>query len=212
MAAQSLRLSALVALLLPLGSPAAGQTSESTSYTLVSSALSATGASSLLNTAAFPSIQVAGTTVAPLGPAGVSTGPTTGISLEAGFWLGAPIDPSDPDGDGADPDNCPFTTNPSQTDTDGDGMGNACDEDDDNDGLSDEDETNIYGTDPLDDDTDGDGFSDGDEVNSGTDPLDDTSFPAGVSVPALPLPLAGLLALGLACTGVRSARRSKRAS
>lgn len=44
--------------------------------------------------------------------------------------------------------------------------------DSDGDGLSDSDETDIYGTDPYDPDTDGDGVGDGDEVIAGTDPLD----------------------------------------
>jgi len=52
---------------------------------------------------------------------------------------------------------CATTTNPN-VDTDGDG-------------LSDKDEINQYGTDPLLSDTDGDGISDGQEVNLGTDAL-----------------------------------------
>lgn len=48
--------------------------------------------------------------------------------------------------------------------------------DTDSDGLSDDDEINIYGTNPNNPDTDGDGLTDGDEVNStGTDPLDPDS-------------------------------------
>ncbi len=42
-------------------------------------------------------------------------------------------------------------------DTDGDGIGDNADTDDDNDGLTDEEEENIYGTDPKDADSDGDG-------------------------------------------------------
>jgi Cu/Zn superoxide dismutase len=48
-------------------------------------------------------------------------------------------------------------------------------EDTDDDGLSDDDETNVHGTDPTSADTDLDGVSDGDEVDAGTDPLDATS-------------------------------------
>ena len=42
----------------------------------------------------------------------------------------------------------------------------------DEDGLYDDDETDVYGTDPDDPDTDGDGADDGQEVYDGTDPLD----------------------------------------
>jgi hypothetical protein len=52
--------------------------------------------------------------------------------------------------------------------------------DTDGDGLSDTDETDVYGTDPADPDTDGDGISDGDEVALGTDPLDDDSDDDGI--------------------------------
>jgi hypothetical protein len=48
----------------------------------------------------------------------------------------------------------------------------SCSPDSDGDGLSDDEENNIYGTDPNNPDTDGDGISDGDEVQNGTDPLD----------------------------------------
>jgi len=51
----------------------------------------------------------------------------------------------------------------------------------DGDGISNDDETNIYGTDPNNPDTDGDGYNDGDEINGGSDPLDpcdpDTNSP-----------------------------------
>lgn len=49
--------------------------------------------------------------------------------------------------------------------------------DSDSDGLLDGEEVNEYGTNPLSEDTDEDGYSDGVEVESGTDPLDPTSFP-----------------------------------
>ena len=53
--------------------------------------------------------------------------------------------------------------------------------DSDADGLSDDDETNVYGTDPNDADTDDDGLSDGDEVALGTDPLDPDTDGDGLS-------------------------------
>jgi fibronectin-binding autotransporter adhesin len=43
--------------------------------------------------------------------------------------------------------------------------------DSDGDGLSDDDETNVYGTDPFDPDSDNDGMNDGDEVVAGSNPL-----------------------------------------
>jgi Bacterial TSP3 repeat len=46
----------------------------------------------------------------------------------------------------------------------------------DNDGLFDDDETNVYGTNPDVSDTDGDGRDDGQEVYDKTDPLDPNSF------------------------------------
>jgi len=49
--------------------------------------------------------------------------------------------------------------------------------DSDGDRLSDDDEINIYGTDPFNPDTDGDSWWDGDEVDAGSDPLDPNSFP-----------------------------------
>ncbi|RZD39512.1 MAG: hypothetical protein CXT71_03995 [Methanobacteriota archaeon] len=42
--------------------------------------------------------------------------------------------------------------------------------DSDGDGLSDENETNIHGTDPFDEDSDNDGINDGDEIEAGSDP------------------------------------------
>lgn len=57
-------------------------------------------------------------------------------------------------------------------DYDSDGTPDGCD-DSDRDGLTDYEELNVYGTDPLDSDSDDDGLSDGDEVYTyGTDPND----------------------------------------
>ncbi|MCH2223209.1 MAG: CotH kinase family protein [Crocinitomicaceae bacterium] len=51
----------------------------------------------------------------------------------------------------------------------------------DGDGITNDDETNIYGTDPTNPDTDGDGIDDGVEIGNGSDPLDpcdpDTNSP-----------------------------------
>jgi hypothetical protein len=49
--------------------------------------------------------------------------------------------------------------------------------DTDADGISDSDEINIYGTDPLNPDTDGDGFNDGEEIATGSDPNSGASTP-----------------------------------
>ena len=53
--------------------------------------------------------------------------------------------------------------------------------DTDGDGISDDDETNIYGTDPNDADSDDDGLNDGDELAAGTDPLNPDSDNDGLS-------------------------------
>ena len=102
-------------------------------------------------------------------------------------------------------DNCPSDPNPSQANNDLDSLGDACDPDDDNDGLTDLEETGIYGTNPFLVDSDGDGFSDFDEVNAGTDPLDPGSFP----MPEVPgLGLTGLITLSFALMGVGYLQRA----
>lgn len=112
--------------------------------------------------------------------------------------IGSDPDVLDTDGDGlSDYDEFKFTaTDPSKADTDGNGISDA-DEDTDNDGLtnkeevalgtncfisdtdddklSDGDEVNVYGTDPLKPDTDGDGLSDSQEVELGYDPTKEDS-------------------------------------
>lgn len=62
-------------------------------------------------------------------------------------------------------------------DNDGDGRLDPDDPDDDNDKISDDDEINLYGTNPYRADTDGDGFGDNTEVQSGSDPTDASSMP-----------------------------------
>ena len=121
-------------------------------------------------------------------------------------------------------DNCPADFNPDQADLDNDNIGNVCDEDDDGDGLTDDDEINVYQTNPLDadsdndnlsdgdeinihltnpnnPDSDGDGVNDGDEVQAGTDP---NSAPT-VNVPSLNI--LGLSILLLVLFGVSSLNR-----
>ena len=70
--------------------------------------------------------------------------------------------------DGTDPllDNRPGASRPEGLDSDGDL-------------LTDEDELNVFGTDPNEMDTDGDNAADGYEVSSGTDPFDPRSTPQG---------------------------------
>jgi hypothetical protein len=91
-----------------------------------------------------------------------------------------------------------FLTDPAKADTDDDGVSDDVDteptdpaNDNDGDGLSNIDEKDIHGTDPLLDDTDGDGITDGEEVVAGEDgfvtlPLDsdtdDDGFTDGVEV------------------------------
>lgn len=107
--------------------------------------------------------------------------------------IGDACDPLTMDGDNDGvldiDDNCPNDPNANQLDSDLDDIGNVCDSDDDNDGLSDDDEINVYGTDPLLDDTDGDGVNDGDEVAAGTDPL--------IAMFNIPLPLVSVWLLML---------------
>ncbi len=93
-----------------------------------------------------------------------------------GDWIGDVCD-TDSDNDGIPnvSDNCPTASNADQADADADGIGNACDTGDtDGDGLSDADETNMYGTNPNNSDTDGDGLPDGWEIQNGLVPTNST--------------------------------------
>jgi glucose/arabinose dehydrogenase len=111
------------------------------------------------------------------------------------------LDNTDTDGDGlvAYQDNCPGTSNPTQTNSDpdvrpngpmidgddatwprGDALGDACDADDDNDGRTDADEASGAGcggivTSPLLADHDGDHLIDGWECDNGSNPTDPAS-------------------------------------
>jgi hypothetical protein len=120
----------LVALgLLPDGLSAEDLTSAS--YRLHGGTLSGGGEVALQSTAPVPTIGSAGVTIGQSGPIGVSTGPTSGITLHAGFWPivagGAGVLDSDGDGIVDSSDNCIDVENPGQVDTDGDDYGNACD-------------------------------------------------------------------------------------
>jgi hypothetical protein len=103
----------------------------STSYRLRGGTLSGGGGVDLQSTAPTPAIGSAGVTIGQPGPVGISTGPTSGITLHAGFWPIAASDAEllDSDGDGIPDvsDNCIEEKNASQLDTDGDDYGNACD-------------------------------------------------------------------------------------
>ncbi len=130
-----------------------------------------------------------------------TVGPMTGPDTEDtnGIMVMVPEDvvaffiPDNPDldGDGIsnDDETNIYGTDPQNPDTDGDGVDDGdeiangsdpldpCDPsdancDNDNDGITNTDETNVYGTDPNNPDTDNDGINDGDEVTNGSDPLD----------------------------------------
>ena len=116
--------------------------------------------------------------------------------------LYASLKETDADNDGIPDavDNCPEHANAQQIDTDFDGVGDACDDDDDADGLTDEDEINLTGTNPVLDDSDSDGIMDGDEdsdfdgitnsdeILQGTDPrLPDAQFTLGLNLFGYPV-------------------------
>jgi hypothetical protein len=111
-----------------------------------------------------------------------------GVDFDSGYGLIqataalASLSP-DADGDGvADGvDNCPNAANPLQENNDADVQGDACDPDDDNDTLTDLDEINVHGTNPLLADSDGDGFTDPVEIAAGSDPVDAGNIPGSAS-------------------------------
>jgi hypothetical protein len=103
----------------------------SVSYRLRGGTLSGGGEVALRSTAPVPSIGSGGVTIGQPGPIGIGTGPTSGITLHAGFWPivagGAGVLDSDGDGIADSSDNCIDVQNGGQLDTDGDDYGNACD-------------------------------------------------------------------------------------
>ncbi len=103
----------------------------STSYRLRGGTLSGGGEVALQSTAPTPAIGSAGVTIGQSGPIGISTGPTSGITLHAGLWpiVASDAELLDSDGDGIPDasDNCIEAENAGQLDTDGDDYGNACD-------------------------------------------------------------------------------------
>jgi hypothetical protein len=130
----SCRIAATAALLAALALLALQSSAEdltSASFVLRGGTLSGGGGVDLQSTAPAPAIGSAGATIGQSGPIGISTGPTSGITLHAGFWPIAASDAGllDSDGDGIPDasDNCIEAENASQLDTDGDDYGNACD-------------------------------------------------------------------------------------
>ena len=124
---------------------------------------------------------------------GAAAGAMTPTTTPTATPTAAAMD-SDHDGLTDDDETSVYLTDPMKADTDGDGVddgqevydgtnptdpsssSNGADrKDSDSDGLYDDDETNVYGTDPSNPDTDGDGVGDGQEVEDGTNPLDPSS-------------------------------------
>ncbi|MBD3191020.1 MAG: hypothetical protein GF308_10270 [Candidatus Heimdallarchaeota archaeon] len=101
-------------------------------------------------------------------------------------------------------------------DNDGDGLTNLMEynhncnpneRDSDDDGLSDQQEINIYGTDPTNSDSDGDGFSDGLEIQKNTDPLDPQSTPRKKVWTIVGIVLGLIFFIGIAGFGILMAIR-----
>jgi hypothetical protein len=174
----------LAFLLLSFSEPVHASQLTSASFAIEASDLNAGGQADLSSSAAEPTIDRAGGTIAQSTPVGISTA-ASGVTLVAGVW---PIYYSVAAGLAPDNDN--------------DGISDDLDPDDDNDGLLDIHETNTgtyisptdTGTDPFDADTDGDGVNDGDEVALGTDPLNPDALVPALSWTGMLLLIATLVA------------------
>jgi len=95
---------------------------------------------------------------------------------ENNMYFTNPFEPdSDWDGDW-DGDEIANGTDPNDPTSNSGSGGGGGGTDTDGDGLSDDDENNLFGTNPYDTDTDLDGFEDGEEVDQGTDPNDPDSY------------------------------------
>ncbi|MCX2982893.1 hypothetical protein EYC98_18685 [Halieaceae bacterium IMCC14734] len=106
---------------------------------------------------------------------GYETSPTVGGSCPEGSWNGNTWIT------GLINSSCSVSFSFSPLDTDSDDIPNVDDIDDDDDGITDIDEDNFYGTNPLLYDTDSDGFSDKEEILAGSNPLDGASDPLNVA-------------------------------
>ena len=129
-------------------------------------------------------------TISPYNPQAVASGGmgTLTVTPDTGYAVNSSVDGTCPQGSwsgnvwttGAVDQTCSVSFIFEALDTDADEIPDYEDQDDDNDGISDLDETGIYGTDPLLYDTDGDSFSDNEEILAGSDPLDNSSIPVNV--------------------------------
>jgi hypothetical protein len=211
-----------VGLAVLLAAAARAEDLTSASYRLRGAHVAATGPSWLTTTA--PSISAAGVSMGQAEAIGHSFSPSGLEASWTGFWplVTGGFPSQDRDGDGA-PDVAEVSppsgpgTDPLDPDSDDDGLCDgppsalpACIS-----GGEDLDGDHVYDvgleTDPNDPDTDDDGWSDGVEILAGSDPLDPSSYPGSVSVPALGVPGSWLLAAAIVLIGSVKIRRRNRA-